>query len=260
MGDEKQAKSNSRREFLKNSGLAIGGLVVGGVVGGALMGKNGQQPAVQEHEHAAATTAENYNQALMFFNQEQFKIAEAAAEVIFPKTESGPGAKELLVAYYMDHQLGGAYGLNTKEYMSGPFYFAEAVPEQGYQTHLNRQQIFLLGLEALNAEAAKRFSTKEKADVKFYDLTEEQQIEILKDVEDDKVKLNGAANASMFFDLLKGLTMEGVYADPMYGGNKDMAGWKMKNFPGHQMNYTKVVTSKEFVKMDPQSLHSQHKQ
>ena len=44
----------------------------------------------------------------------------------------------------------------------------------------------------------------------------------------------------------------------MYGGNKDMAGWKMKNFPGHQMNYMNVLEKDEFVKIDPMSLNSQH--
>ena len=42
----------------------------------------------------------------------------------------------------------------------------------------------------------------------------------------------------------------------MYGGNKDMAGWKMKKFPGHQMSYKDIIQKDSLVKMDPKSLSS----
>jgi gluconate 2-dehydrogenase gamma chain len=29
----------------------------------------------------------------------------------------------------------------------------------------------------------------------------------------------------------------GFFADPIYGGNRDMAGWKMIGFPGARYNY-----------------------
>ena len=32
--------------------------------------------------------------------------------------------------------------------------------------------------------------------------------------------------------------MEGMFADPIYGGNKDFAGWKLVGFPGAQRLYT----------------------
>ncbi|TCN27082.1 gluconate 2-dehydrogenase subunit 3 family protein [Mesobacillus foraminis] len=241
-------KKYSRRTFMKNSGLTVGGLVLGGAVG-SLFGKSESQPAVG---HIQKPAAENHNQALMYFTPDQFSVVDAACEAIFPKTETGPGAKELLVAYYVDHQLAGSFGLNTKEYMSGPFHLNEAVPEQGYQTHLNRQQVFDLGIQALNDEANKRFKAK------FPDIKEEEQIEILTDFEADKVKIKGAVSSQFFFALLRKVTLEGVYADPMYGGNKDMAGWKMKNFPGHQGAYATIIDKDKFAKIEPKSLHSQH--
>ncbi len=245
-------KRSSRRTFIKNSGLTVGGVVLGGALG-SLLGKDSTTKTNETGVHSAATGV-NFNQALMYFDKAQFDTIDAAAEQIFPKTEVGPGAKELLVAYYIDHQLAGSFGLNSKEYMTGPFFPAEAVPQQGYQTHLNRQQVFNLGITALNTEAAKKSDDKPK----FASLTEEQQIEILKDFEADKVKLNGAVSSSFFFSLLRKVTIEGVYADPMYGGNKDMAGWKMKNFPGHQSSYINVLEKDEFVKIAPMSLNSQH--
>ncbi|WP_096186420.1 gluconate 2-dehydrogenase subunit 3 family protein [Evansella halocellulosilytica] len=35
-----------------------------------------------------------------------------------------------------------------------------------------------------------------------------------------------------FFETLRQHTMEGMFADPIYGGNKDKAGWKLIGFPG----------------------------
>ncbi|HEY2616600.1 MAG TPA: gluconate 2-dehydrogenase subunit 3 family protein, partial [Acetobacteraceae bacterium] len=40
-----------------------------------------------------------------------------------------------------------------------------------------------------------------------------------------------------FFDLLLQNTQEGFFADPVYGGNRDMVGWKMIGFPGARYDY-----------------------
>ena len=243
-----KVNKSTRRSFIRNSGLTVGGVVLGGALG-SLLGQKDVVPTSKVMNHSTAST--NHNQALMYFTPDQFKVVEAAAEVIFPKSEVGPGAKELLVAYYIDHQMAGTYGLNTKEYMTGPFYPGEAVPEQGYQTHLKRQEVFDLGIDALNAEATKRHKAK------FHEIKEEEQIAILTDFEEDKVKMSGSVSSKFFFTMLRKVTIEGAYADPMYGGNKDMAGWKMKNFPGHQGAYANLDKDK-FVAIEPKALNSQH--
>ncbi|MBD8026141.1 gluconate 2-dehydrogenase subunit 3 family protein [Ureibacillus sp. Re31] len=242
-------KRSTRRNFLKNSGLTIGGLVLGGAVTSLVTKKDETITTTADPSHSHSTA--NYNQALMFFTPEQYSTIEAATEQIFPETEIGPGAKSLLVAYFIDHQLAGAWGLNSKEYTQGPF-SPEASPLFGYQTHLNRQQIFTLGINLLNDEAKKRF------DNTFYSITAEQQVEILKAVEADEVTMKAAIKPSFFFKLLRGATLEGAYSDPLYGGNKDMAGWKMKNFPGHQMSFKNIIEKEEFVAIEPQGLNAQH--
>ena len=40
-----------------------------------------------------------------------------------------------------------------------------------------------------------------------------------------------------FFALLLQNTQEGFFADPIYGGNRDMAGWKLIGFPGARYDY-----------------------
>ena len=65
--------------------------------------------------------------------------------------------------------------------------------------------------------------------------------------------MNGLLSQEFFF-LLQRSTIEGVYSDPLYGGNKNMDGWRMKEFPGAQASYMGVIDSEDFVKMDPVSL------
>ncbi|BDH62026.1 oxidoreductase [Lysinibacillus sp. PLM2] len=244
-------KKSTRRNFIKNSGLTLGGLVLGGAVTSLVVNKNESDVTTTDAHSEHGTETANFNQALMFFTNEQYKTVEAATEQIFPETEVGPGAKALLVAYFIDHQLAGTWGLNAKDYTKGPFN-PNADSLFGYQTHLNYQQIFTLGIKLLNDEAKTRFQSA------FYEITPEQQVEILKAVEADEVALNAAVKPSYFFKLLRSATIEGAYADPLYGGNKDMAGWKMRKYPGHQMSYTNIIEKDEFVAFEPQSLNSQH--
>ena len=61
-------------------------------------------------------------------------------------------------------------------------------------------------------------------------------------------------SSAEFFSLLRTLTLQGCFADPLYGGNKNMAGWKMKEFPGAQMSYTAYLDEEEFVAIEPVSL------
>ena len=44
--------------------------------------------------------------------------------------------------------------------------------------------------------------------------------------------------ARAFFETLRTHTMEGMFADPVYGGNKDFAGWRLVGFPGAQPAFT----------------------
>jgi gluconate 2-dehydrogenase gamma chain len=44
-------------------------------------------------------------------------------------------------------------------------------------------------------------------------------------------------NAKMFFEQLYALTMEGFFADPIYGGNRNKVSWKMIGYPGLPANY-----------------------
>ena len=49
-------------------------------------------------------------------------------------------------------------------------------------------------------------------------------------------------DAKAFFKHLVKDTREGFFADPIYGGNRDMAGWKMIGFPGARYDYRDWVS------------------
>lgn len=246
---QNKVQNESRRNFLKNSGLAVGGLVVGGTLGGLLGANSKNSEQGLKNTETGSQGYENPNEALMFFTPAQYITTAAAAERIFPKDEIGPGAKDLNVAIYIDHQLASPWGINAKNYMLGPFY--EPAPTQGAQLRILRKDLFRLGLQGLDDYSAQKY---EKA---FAELEAEEQDKVLMDFEEGSAyQLPAGASTSGFFTMLKTLTIEGAYADPMYGGNKEMLGWKMRNYPGTRYSYTNEIQDEQFIKLDPQSLRS----
>ncbi|SFB53987.1 gluconate 2-dehydrogenase gamma chain [Cohnella sp. OV330] len=233
----------SRRKFLVQAGYAVGGVIVGGALGSLIRPSKKNETAPQTGEGTAAEV-KNYNRAPMFFNQEQLGIVSAATERIFPADDAGPGAIALGVPFFIDHQLAGEWGFNSREYMSPPFYAGEKV--QGYQGRLKRREMFEIGLRELENYSQTKFTKG------FAALAPEQQDEVLRAFESDEVKLT-TISASGFFKMLRSSTLEGAYSDPLYGGNADMNGWKMRSYPGNQMSYADVI-DKDFSVIAPSSL------
>jgi gluconate 2-dehydrogenase gamma chain len=243
-----QAPSDSRRRFLKYSGTAIGGAVVGGVIGGVITGgfrKNPQEAPAPAPEPVKPAPA--FDQAPMYFNQLQLQLTEAAAERIYPKDETGPGAAELGVAFFIDHQMASPWGINAREYRMGPFVKGEVT--QGDYQIIRRNELFTMGLQAMED------ASKQKFNKSFTDLADEEKDAILTSLEKGEVTVINDVTGKTFFNLLRRLTIEGVYSDPMYGGNKNMDGWRMRKYPGNQMAYTNIMDKGEFVVMEPRSLH-----
>ncbi|HLS35270.1 MAG TPA: gluconate 2-dehydrogenase subunit 3 family protein [Bacillota bacterium] len=241
--EQDEALSSSRREFLKKSGYAAGGFIGGGLLMSLL-----DSPFRQKEEEDIADDApeRDYTESRMFFTRfEDFNVLEAATERIFPEDDNGPGAIGLGVPYFIDKQLAGPYGSNKYDYMQGPAQEVEGVST--YQTLMTRGEVFLEGLRKLNAESESRHGES------FYDLDGEAQDELLSEMESGDIELVGV-KAQTFFGLLRQMTIEGAYADPLYGGNKDMMGWKMKEHPGVRASYSDVIETEEFVDLEPMSL------
>ena len=146
---------------------------------------------------------------LRFFSQAEALIVAAAASRIFPSDEAGPGAREAGVAVYIDRQLAGPWGRDLHRYTQGPF-DENASAEFGYQGQATPQLIYRRGLKELKG---------------IHRLGPEEQDQKLKQIE-----------ASLFFSLLRQNTIEGMFCDPMHGGNIDMLGWQLIGFPGPRMS------------------------
>ena len=188
-------------------------------------------------EEVIKEEAIDYSEARLFFKQKKdFDVLSFATERIFPEDENGPGAIKLGVPYFIDKQLAGSYGSNKFDYMKGP---VQVKVDSSYQTLMTRGEVFIEGVRKLNDESLKTY------DAEFFDLEGEQQDEILTAMEAGEIELR-SVKGSTFFNLLRQMTIEGAYADPLYGGNKNMMGWKMKEHPGIRAGYSDLIEEEEF--------------
>jgi gluconate 2-dehydrogenase gamma chain len=181
------------------------------------------------HQHAAVTVAARAaGSGSEFFNIDETAFINAAVDALIPADPTGPGAKELGVAIYIDRQMAGGYGKGDRLYLEGPF--GEGTPEQGYQLPLTPSEVLRAGIADVDAHV------KEKYGSSFYGLSADDRAAVMADLDGKKVELPTVPTA-IFFGLLLQLTIEGYFADPMYGGNKDKAAWKMIGFPGADAMY-----------------------
>jgi gluconate 2-dehydrogenase gamma chain len=160
----------------------------------------------------------------VFFRPAEAAFIEAAVARLIPKDELGPGALEADVPVYIDRQLAGAWGAGERLYRSGPW--REGTPSQGYQLPFTPAELFRNALRAVDAG--------------FPKLAPQRQDEYLNALHEQKRDLGGVPS-DVFFESLLGMTIEGFFSDPAYGGNRDMAGWKLIGFPGAYSNYYDFV-------------------
>jgi gluconate 2-dehydrogenase gamma chain len=158
----------------------------------------------------------------------------AAVDTLIPADALSPSASDAGVVTFIDGQLAGAWGGGARLYRSGPF--LQGTPEQGYQLPLTPRQFFQAGIAAVNAWSAKRYGHP------FDQITVAQRVEALQQLEKGQAELEDFP-ATDFFEALLQITMEGFFADPIHGGNRAMAGWKMIGFPGLPGFYGGVVAS-----------------
>ena len=166
-----------------------------------------------------------------FFNPGEAATVEAMVDRLIPGDHLSPGGKDCGCAVYIDRQLAGSFGQASRLYTKGPF--MPGLPTQGYQGDLTPAGRYRLGLRALNDYT----NTTYKKD--FRALTHAQQDAVLAGLDGGKIKLalKPGFSTKEFFELVLQNTMEGFFADPLYGGNRNMAGWKMIGFPGARYDY-----------------------
>ena len=235
------SKDTDRRAFLKASVLLP-------TLGAATACSPPVSPAgdlAQSAPGAATPAVADYRPA--FFTPAEWTFVQAACARLIPNDANGPGALELGVAQYIDRQMSTPYGDAAAWYMQGPFF--EGKPEFGYQSQLTPKQQYRLGVRAIDAWCSKAHGKS------FAGLTAAQQDDVLKQVEAGKVTSDDLPLDVFFSGFLLKNVMEGYFGDPMYGGNRDMAAWKMIGHPGARADYLEWVDRPAAYPYGPVDLH-----
>ena len=182
---------------------------------------------------AAAEDSSPQKQSYSFLTPAEVAFLDAAVGRLIPADETGPGAKEAGVTFFIDQQMAGAFGRAETWYMQGPW--KDGTPEQGYQLKLTPAQLYRVAIQATDAYCRRTFNKKS-----FAELAAANQDKVLQGLEKGEIELAGAPSKE-FFTMLWQNTQEGFFADPMYGGNRDFIGWKTVGFPGPRYNYVNEI-------------------
>lgn len=168
-----------------------------------------------------------------FFTAEEGAAIEALVDRLIPPDPQIPGGKDAGCAVFIDRQLSGPYGSAQGLYMRGPFH--DGTPQQGRQSDKTPAEEYRAALAALDKHCRTTHSGKP-----FAALSDEDKDKIVRGMEDGSLKLENV-RVPQFFDQLLQNTKQGFFADPVYGGNRDMAGWRMIGFPGARYDYREWV-------------------
>jgi gluconate 2-dehydrogenase gamma chain len=164
-----------------------------------------------------------------FFTADEGRAMEALADRIIPPDPQTPGGKESGSAVFIDRQLAGPYGAQDGLYLRPPF--LSGAKNQGHQSEAGPRQQYREGLAALDRACAAKYAGK-----RFADLSDDDKDDMLNGLEKGTVKLDGVDGQAFFSQAISDVQM-GFFADPVYGGNRDMVAWKMIGYPGARYNY-----------------------
>ena len=170
--------------------------------------------------------------ALRFLTKWEFDYVTAMAETIWPTDDLGPGARVAGVGYYIDAQLAGGWGQGHRFYLNGPF-FVPVDSGHGWQLPMAPSEVYRAFLPGYDAYVRSTYGGA------YPDLDAATQTKALDDLRTGKATVPFAASGSFsvidFYNLFCQNVLEGMLADPVYGGNRDMVGWKWIGFPGDPM-------------------------
>src|SRR5438067_1349089 len=149
-----------------------------------------------------------------FFNRSDAATVAAFAERLMPGAPGKAGAHDAGVVNYIDLALSGAYA--------------------------DLQDFYRRGLAQLDAYCRKTYNEP------FVRLEAARQDEVIAALEAGNATEFTWPASQEFFNTVRTHTMEGMFADPIYGGNKDFAGWRLVGFPGAQPAFSAAdMKSKE---------------
>jgi gluconate 2-dehydrogenase gamma chain len=171
---------------------------------GAVVGAVAAVPAgVFTAEVASAPERER----LETFTATEADIADEFLARLIPSDANGPGAREARVLRYIDRALSGELASSRTAYTAG--------------------------LAATDAYARSKFGAG------FASLSADQQDSVLTDMEQN-VATGFSPNSRAFFDLVREHALQGMFGDPVHGGNEEFIGWDLLGFTGIKLVYTEA--------------------
>lgn len=192
----------SARDSSRRAFLKSAVVSAGSVAGASILPDATAAQSVEQHQDAHAGGAG----LGAFFNAQDAATVAAFTERLMPGAPGKPGARDAAVLNYIDLALAGAYA--------------------------ELQDFYRRGLAQLDAYCRKTYKEP------FVRLDSAKQDEVIAALEQGKATGFVWPEARAFFETVRTHTIEGLFADPVYGGNKDFAGWRLVGFPGGQAVYT----------------------
>src|SRR6266705_5161503 len=224
-----------RRAFLKS---AVAGSAAAATVS-LPRAAEAQQGVPAQASQGSPAPANSY----AYLNPEEAAFVEALVDHMVPADQYTPKGTDLGVNTYIDRALAGGWGKGERLYMQGPW--RQGAPSQGYQLPLTPAELYRTAIAAANASCVKSYGKS------FDKISAGQREEFLLNLQAGKVIFDNGLPARVFFSTLYQNVVEGMFADPIYGGNRNKAGWKMIGFPGviavHYQNIEKFRDKKYSV-------------
>ena len=290
MTEEKEKINTGRRQFIKYGiagaiGIGVASAVELPILNNVIQNDNSQ---ITQLNNQIATlksqvATEGEMQGFLTLNQNERDIVEAVAEVMIPSDNTGPGAKEAGVVYFIDRMLAGSYGKGGNMFLQGPFVTPQtgSITVQGatypntqktqitysggtikprlqagtaYQYAFNPREFWRRGLVFLQDYSKTTYGQN------FEKLNTSQQTQILQDLFDNKpTNFQGPTPAELFNEL-HDMVVAGFWTDPVYGGNIGMAGWKLIAFNANYwgddigLGSQKLMVADTPTRLQPKSL------
>jgi gluconate 2-dehydrogenase gamma chain len=154
-------------------------------------------------ESALAAVAPTVKAAL---SADQSAVLKALVGRLIPADANGPSGVDAGAAAYIEKSLGGGLAGGLKQ-LAG---------------------LYTANLSATDAYANSKYGSG------FAALSPAQQDAIITDIESGKAT-GFVPSADVFFRALHEHTLQGMFGDPVYGGNKNFAGWDLVSYPGVKM-------------------------
>lgn len=223
----------NRREALRSLGALTASVTVAPYVGANQLKNVPLETALSDGSLPRPARVDGFS---VLVEDSDRKTLAAAFDRLIPADDYGPSATDAGCLEFLDDQLAGDYGAGKALYLQAPLKPENEEALMGSPQFLaTPKERYATGVKALEAYAQKAHG---KA---FADLSDDQIDEILTGLEAGDISLGDDVDGQAFFELMLQNVREGYLADPMYGGNRGMAGWKMVGFPGARYDYRPYI-------------------